>query len=140
MHKDGIDTVFIDHPAFHAVAGDIYKGDRREANFRNAMLCQAAIEAVWHVPCDDPSTGIPKPYGDSDLVYMANDWHTALLPVFLQAFYQDHGKLPYARSVFVIHNMAFQGRGAAYGVSQIRHTLFYLSAGHCLSIHRPTRD
>ena len=140
MHKDGIDTVFIDHPAFHAVAGDIYKGDRREANFRNAMLSQAAIEAVWHVPCDDPSTGIPKPYGDSDLVYMANDWHTALLPVFLQAFYQDHGKLPYARSVFVIHNMAFQGRGAAYGVSQIRHTLFYLSAGHCLSIHRPTRD
>ena len=110
MHKDGIDTVFIDHPAFHAVAGDIYAGDRRAANFRNAMLCQAAIEAVWHVPCDD-ADGVPKPYGDSDLVYMANDWHTSLLPVYLQAFYQDHGKLPYARSVFVIHNMAFQGRG-----------------------------
>ena len=110
MHKDGIDTVFIDHPAYHAVAGDIYAGDRRAANFRNAMLCQAAIEAVWHVPCEDAS-GVVQPYGDSDLVYMANDWHTSLLPVYLQAFYQDHGKLPYARSVFVIHNMAFQGRG-----------------------------
>ena len=110
MHRDGIDTVFIDHPAYHAVAGDIYAGDRRAANFRNAMLCQAAIEAVWHVPCEDLN-GKANPYGDSDLVYMANDWHTSLLPVFLQAFYQDHGKLPYARSVFVIHNMAFQGRG-----------------------------
>ena len=107
MYKNGIDTVFIDHSCFHAVAGDIYAGDRAAANFRNATLCQAAIEAVWHVPCGADAT----PYGDSDLVYMANDWHTSLLPVYLQAFYQDHGKLPYARSVFVIHNMAFQGRG-----------------------------
>ena len=30
--------------------------------------------------------------------------------------------------------------GTALGLSQIRHTLFYLSAGDCLSIHRPTRD
>jgi starch synthase len=113
MHRDGVDTVFIDHPCFHAVAGNIYAGDRRAANFRNAMLCQAAIEAVWHVPCVESTdgSGVAKPYGDSDLVYMANDWHTSLLPVYLQAFYQDHGKLPYARSVFVIHNMAFQGRG-----------------------------
>ena len=69
------------------------------------MLCQAAIEAVWHVPCGG------FPYGDSDLLYMANDWHTSLLPVYLRAFYQDHGKLEFARSLFVIHNMAFQGRG-----------------------------
>ena len=24
------------------------------------------------------------PYGDSNLVFVANDWHTALLPVYLQ--------------------------------------------------------
>jgi len=60
---------------------------------------------VWHVPCGG------FPYGDSDLLYMANDWHTSLLPVYLRAFYQDHGKLEFARSLFVIHNMAFQGRG-----------------------------
>ena len=107
MHKNGVDTVFIDHQCYHSVADNIYAGDRHAANFRNAMLCQAAIEAVWHVPCGEDRT----PYGDSDLVYMANDWHTSLLPVYLTAYYQDHGKLPYARSVFVIHNMAYQGRG-----------------------------
>ena len=107
MRKNDVDHVFIDHDAYHHVADNIYAGDRRAANFRNAMLCQAAIEAVWHVPCGEDQT----PYGDSDLVYMANDWHTSLLPVYLSAYYQDHGKLPYARSVFVIHNMAFQGRG-----------------------------
>lgn len=25
-----------------------------------------------------------SPYGDSNLVFVANDWHTALLPVYLQ--------------------------------------------------------
>ena len=94
MHKNGVDTVFIDHQCYHSVADNIYAGDRHAANFRNAMLCQAAIEAVWHVPCGEDRT----PYGDSDLVYMANDWHTSLLPVYLTAYYQDHGKLPYARS------------------------------------------
>jgi hypothetical protein len=51
MYRDGVDTVFIDHPCFHAAVDNIYGGDRRQQNFRNAMLCQAAIEAVWHVPC-----------------------------------------------------------------------------------------
>lgn len=39
---------------------------------------QAALEAVWHVPCG----GVP--YGDNNTVFIANDWHTALLPVYLQ--------------------------------------------------------
>jgi hypothetical protein len=30
--------------------------------------------------------------------------------------------------------------GTALGLSQIRHTLFYLSAGDCLSIRRPVHD
>jgi starch synthase len=30
------------------------------------------------VPCGG------APYGDSNLVFVANDWHTALLPVYLQ--------------------------------------------------------
>ncbi len=33
---------------------------------------------VWHVPCG----GIT--YGDDNLMFIANDWHTALLPVYLQ--------------------------------------------------------
>lgn len=39
---------------------------------------QAALEAVWHVPCGGVA------YGDDNCVFIANDWHTALLPVYLQ--------------------------------------------------------
>ncbi len=33
------------------------------------------------------------------------------LRVCMQAHYREHSKMTYARSVFVIHNMAHQGRG-----------------------------
>ena len=45
---------------------------------RCALLCKAALEAPWLVPCGG------APYGDNNLVFVANDWHTALLPVYLQ--------------------------------------------------------
>lgn len=101
---DGVDYVFVDHPAFHAFKDRLYGGTREELQFRCALLCQAALEAPWNVPCG----GVP--YGDESLVFLANDWHTALLPVFLQAFYRDHGKLTFARCCLVVHNMAHQGR------------------------------
>jgi hypothetical protein len=50
--------------------------------FRCALLSKAALEAPWHVPCGG------APYGDSNLAFIANDWHTALLPLYLQALAQ----------------------------------------------------
>ncbi|BDA42851.1 Granule-bound starch synthase 2, chloroplastic/amyloplastic [Coccomyxa sp. Obi] len=102
---DGVDYVFVDHACFHGRQNDIYGGDRQQILFRCALLCKAALEAPWHVPCGG------APYGDENLVFIANDWHTALLPVYLQAHYRDYDKMTYARSVLVIHNMAHQGRG-----------------------------
>lgn len=104
-YVDGVDHVFVDHPSFMAFGNDIYGGNRQDIQFRCALLCKAALEAPWVVPCGG------SPYGDESLVFVANDWHTALLPVYLQAHYRDHGKLSYARSVFVLHNIAHQGRG-----------------------------
>lgn len=104
-YRDGVDYVFVDHGAYHHVRDGIYAGDRSDAMFRNSMLCQAALEAVWHVSCGG------APYGDENLIFVANDWHAALLPVYLQAYYRDHGKFEFARSCFVVHNMAHQGRG-----------------------------
>ena len=105
MFKSGVDHVFVDHPSFMAHSSDIYGGSRHDIQFRCALLCKAALEAPWVVPCG----GIT--YGDENLVFIANDWHTALLPVYLQAHYRDHGQYTYARSVFVLHNIAHQGRG-----------------------------
>uniref|UniRef100_A0A0E0M7Y7 starch synthase n=1 Tax=Oryza punctata TaxID=4537 RepID=A0A0E0M7Y7_ORYPU len=102
---DGVDFVFIDNPIFHHVDNDIYGGDRTDILKRMVLLCKAAIEVPWYVPCGGYC------YGDGNLVFIANDWHTALLPVYLKAYYRDNGFMTYARSVLVIHNIAHQGRG-----------------------------
>lgn len=102
--RDGVDYVFIDHGVFTSKGKDIYGGDRSEIQFRCAVLCKAALEAVWHVPCGGVC------YGDDNLVFIANDWHTALLPVYLQAHYRDYNQMTYSRCIFVIHNIAHQGR------------------------------
>ena len=60
------------------------------------------LQVPWHVPCGGLC------YGDGNLAFIANDWHTALLPVYLKAYYHEHGLMQYARSVLVIHNIAHQ--------------------------------
>ncbi len=103
---DGVDVVFVDHPCYHGRSGGaIYGGDRTEVAFRCALLSKAAIEAARCVPCG----GVP--YGEDNLCFVANDWHAALVPVYLQDHYRAHGQFTYARAVLVIHNLAHQGRG-----------------------------
>jgi len=43
-------------------------------------------------------------------VIHANDWQTALIPVFLRAFYQGLEAYQPIRTVFSIHNMEYQGK------------------------------
>ncbi|PUZ61457.1 hypothetical protein GQ55_4G278500 [Panicum hallii var. hallii] len=102
---DGVDFVFIDAPLFRHRQGDIYGGNRQEIMKRMILFCKVAVEVPWHVPCGGVC------YGDGNLVFIANDWHTALLPVYLKAYYRDNGRMQYTRSVLVIHNIAHQGRG-----------------------------
>ncbi|KAL4197855.1 hypothetical protein AMTRI_Chr04g190390 [Amborella trichopoda] len=104
---DGVDFVFIDNYIFRDLPNNnIYGGDRLEVLKRMVLFCKAAIEVPWHVPCGGVC------YGDGNLVFIANDWHTALLPVYLKAYYRDNGLMSYTRSVLVIHNVAHQGRGS----------------------------
>jgi starch synthase len=77
-------------------------GNREQQSFRFQLLCRAALEAVWHVKCGGSN------FGDHNTVFIANDWQTSLLPVYLQAYYRDHGKMLGARSIIVLHNCAFQ--------------------------------
>ncbi|GAB4827319.1 Sucrose synthase [Ancistrocladus abbreviatus] len=102
---DGVDFVFTDSPLFRGIENNIYGGSWRDVLKRMVLFCKAAIEVPWYVPCG----GIC--YGDGNLVFIANDWHTALLPVYLKAYYHDHGLMKFTRSVLVIHNIAHQGRG-----------------------------
>ncbi|KAL0350883.1 UNVERIFIED_CONTAM: Granule-bound starch synthase 2, chloroplastic/amyloplastic [Sesamum radiatum] len=102
---DGVDFVFIDSPIFQHIEKNIYGGNRVDILKRMILFCKAAIEVPWYVPCGGVC------YGDGNLVFIANDWHTALLPVYLKAYYRDNGLMKYTRSVLVIHNIAHQGRG-----------------------------
>ncbi|XVE83771.1 hypothetical protein DITRI_Ditri16bG0113200 [Diplodiscus trichospermus] len=102
---DGVDFVFIDSPIFHHMQNNIYGGDRLDILKRMVLFCKAAVEVPWHVPCGGVC------YGDGNLAFIANDWHTALLPVYLKAYYRDKGLMSFTRSVLVIHNIAHQGRG-----------------------------
>ncbi|CAJ1829859.1 unnamed protein product [Sphenostylis stenocarpa] len=102
---DGVDFVFVDSPFFHHLEHNIYGGSRLDILKRMVLFCKAAVEVPWHVPCGGVC------YGDGNLAFIANDWHTALLPVYLKAYYRDQGLMKYTRSVLVIHNIAHQGRG-----------------------------
>ena len=43
-------------------------------------------------------------------VIHSNDWHSALVPVFLDSFYRDNENYLYIKTVFTIHNIEFQGK------------------------------
>ena len=125
-YVNGVDVVFVDHPSFSGRTGPtLYAGDRTDVTFRAALLSRAALEAPRVVPCGG------APYGDANLVFVANDWQASLLPVYLQANYRDHGQYEYARAVLVLHNVAHQGRGpvtdvALYGIHGDRAAPFTL--------------
>lgn len=102
---DNVDFVFVNSSMFQGFNKNIYQGNREDILKRMVLFCKAAVEVPWQVPCGGVC------YGDGNLVFIANDWHTALLPVYLQAYYRDRGLMKYTRSVLVIHNIAHQGRG-----------------------------
>ncbi|KAI7735921.1 hypothetical protein M8C21_031187 [Ambrosia artemisiifolia] len=109
---DGVDFVFIRCHMFN-LGSNIYGGNREEILRRMVLFCKAAVEVPWYVPCGGVC------YGDGNLVFIANDWHTALLPVYLKAYYRDNGLMRYTRSVLVIHNIAHQGRGPVDDFSHV---------------------
>ncbi|CAL9052179.1 unnamed protein product [Musa banksii] len=118
-YKRGVDRVFVDHPMFlekvwgktgGKIYGPVTGTDFEDNQLRFSLLCQAALEAprVLHFNNSKYHSG---PYGE-DVVFIANDWHTALLPCYLKTMYQSHGIYKNAKVAFCIHNIAYQGRFA----------------------------
>lgn len=101
LTRDGCRLAFVAHDDFFD-RPTLYV-DERGADYpdnvaRFAYFCRAAI-ALAHVLEVAP-----------DIVH-CNDWQTGLLPCYLRA-----GALPDARSVFTIHNLAYQGHAPAADV------------------------
>ncbi|KAI8465947.1 MAG: granule-bound starch synthase I [Monoraphidium minutum] len=107
--KKGVHRVFVDHPWFLAkvwgkTGAKLYGGksgsDYLDNHKRFALFCRAALEASRALPFG----------GGEDAVFVANDWHAALLPLLLKDVYQPRGEFVNAKSALCIHNIAFQGR------------------------------
>ncbi|XP_031259099.1 granule-bound starch synthase 1, chloroplastic/amyloplastic-like [Pistacia vera] len=118
-HKRGVDRVFVDHPMFlekvwgktgAKIYGPRAGQDYKDNQLRFSLLCQAALEAPRVLNLNN-SEHFSGPYGE-DVVFVCNDWHTALLPCYLKSMYQSRGIYKNAKVAFCIHNIAYQGRFA----------------------------
>ncbi|XP_075646786.1 granule-bound starch synthase 1, chloroplastic/amyloplastic-like [Castanea sativa] len=116
-YKRGVDRVFVDHPMFlekvwgktgSKIYGPRAGLDYKDNQLRFSLLCQAALEAprVLKLKSSEYFSG---PYGE-DVIFIANDWHTALLPCYLKTMYKSRGLYKNAKVAFCIHNIAYQGR------------------------------
>ncbi|XP_021857321.2 granule-bound starch synthase 1, chloroplastic/amyloplastic [Spinacia oleracea] len=118
-YKRGVDRVFVDHPIFLArvwgITGSKLYGpeageDYKDNQLRFSLLNQAALEAprILNLNNNPYYSGT---YGE-DVVFIANDWHTALLPAYLKSVYKPRGIYRNAKVAFCIHNIVYQGRFA----------------------------
>lgn len=53
-----------------------------------------------------------------DIIH-ANDWHTAMIPVYLNCFYRDNDFYKNIKTVLSIHNIEFQGKFDPYILGQL---------------------
>ncbi len=89
--------VFVDNPAFHrkGVYGDQF-GGFGDNHLRYVMLIIGALE--WATSFSE------RP------LFHVNDWHTAMLPLYLKSWIQPRGVLKHSPVVLGLHNMQHQGQ------------------------------
>lgn len=96
LEHDGVTYMFIDNERYFARDYPYGFFDDGE---RFAFFSKAITESLQHLPegfeCD---------------ILHCNDWQTALAPVFLREFYQGLPLYERVKTVFSIHNVAFQGQ------------------------------
>lgn len=96
LERDGVTYMFIDNERYFARDYPYGFFDDGE---RFAFFSKAITESLQHLPegfeCD---------------ILHCNDWQTALAPVFLREFYQGLPLYDRVKTVFSIHNVAFQGQ------------------------------
>lgn len=96
LEHDGVTYMFIDNERYFARDYPYGFFDDGE---RFAFFSKAITESLQHLPADF----------ECDILH-CNDWQTALAPVFLREFYQGLPLYDRVKTVFSIHNVAFQGQ------------------------------
>lgn len=96
LEHDGVTYMFVDNERYFARDYPYGFFDDGE---RFAFFSKAITESLQHLPADF----------ECDILH-CNDWQTALAPVFLREFYQGLPLYDRVKTVFSIHNVAFQGQ------------------------------
>ena len=96
LEHDGVTYMFIDNERYFARDYPYGFFDDGE---RFAFFSKATTESLQHLPAGF----------ECDILH-CNDWQTALAPVFLREFYQGLPLYDRVKTVFSIHNVAFQGQ------------------------------
>ena len=96
LEHDGVTYMFIDNERYFARDYPYGFFDDGE---RFAFFSKAITESLQHLPAGF----------ECDILH-CNDWQTALAPVFLREFYQALPLYDRVKTVFSIHNVAFQGQ------------------------------
>lgn len=96
LEHDGVTYMFIDNERYFARDYPYGFFDDGE---RFAFFSKAITESLQHLPAGF----------ECDILH-CSDWQTALAPVFLREFYQGLPLYDRVKTVFSIHNVAFQGQ------------------------------
>lgn len=96
LEHDGVTYMFIDNERYFARDYPYGFFDDGE---RFAFFSKAITESLQYLPAGF----------ECDILH-CNDWQTALAPVFLREFYQGLPLYDRVKTVFSIHNVAFQGQ------------------------------
>lgn len=96
LEHDGVTYMFIDNERYFARDYPYGFFDDGE---RFAFFSKAITESLQHLPAGF----------ECDILH-CNDWQTAMAPVFLREFYQGLPLYDRVKTVFSIHNVAFQGQ------------------------------
>lgn len=79
---DGVDYVFVDHPAYHHVASDIYAGSRTDILFRCALLCKVC-KSCYAFVCASSQAAMTQRPGTHHTSAQKATYRAALLGVLL---------------------------------------------------------
>ncbi len=104
MKYKGIQYYFLDNEYY-------FKRDRIYGEFddgeRAAFYAKAVLESIQHIPDFMP-----------DILH-TNDWHAALIPVYLHEQYRQIPGYDRIKTVFTVHNLKFQGMFSGFMLGDV---------------------
>ena len=101
---ENVKIYFLDNE-YYFKRGNIY-GEFDDGE-RVAFFSKAVLETLLHLPDFMP-----------DVIH-CNDWHTSLIPVYLNETYRHINGFEYVKTMLTIHNLKFQGQFSEYVIGDV---------------------